>query len=210
MLWGLLTSYDLGGCCKKHNFCYSSFCGRFVGGFTKRMPPHLNHIALWGSNLCLPRIRPRLTWNLVWYMRSIVWTVLILISDWHTGRQLGERLKEHKSPAPSRKLSAVAEHFSTTGHTINWENTNVLEREDRCGRPFTSKRRNLRWTVTRDWSYRPYMMNSSDWRHQAHWRSIILITSQDSFWWGHVLHVKNSRYVNFHVVLIACLNLFRQ
>ena len=49
----------------------------------------------------------------------------------HTGRQLGERLKEHKSLAPSRKLSAVAEHFSTTGHIIDWENTKVLDREDR-------------------------------------------------------------------------------
>ena len=38
----------------------------------------------------------------------------------HTGRQLGERSKEHKFLAPSRKLSAVAEHFSTTGHTIDW------------------------------------------------------------------------------------------
>ena len=44
----------------------------------------------------------------------------------HTGRQLGERLKEHKSLDPSRKLSAVAEHFSTTGHIIDWENTKVL------------------------------------------------------------------------------------
>ena len=56
----------------------------------------------------------------------------------HTGRQLGERLKEHKSLVPSRKLSAVAGHFSavaghfsTTGHTIGWENTKVLDREDR-------------------------------------------------------------------------------
>ena len=36
-----------------------------------------------------------------------------------------------------------------------------------------------------------------------------LMTSQDFFWWGHVLHVENSRYVNFHLVLKACLNLFR-
>ena len=91
----------------------------------------------------------------------------------HTGRQIGERLKEHKSLAPSRKLSAVAEHFSTTGHIIDWENTKVLDREDkeypaRCGRPFTSKRRNLHWTVTKDWSYRPYIMDSSDWRRQGH------------------------------------------
>ena len=49
----------------------------------------------------------------------------------HTYRQLGERLKEHKSLAPSRKLSAVAEHFSTTGHIIDWENTKVLDRKDR-------------------------------------------------------------------------------
>ena len=49
----------------------------------------------------------------------------------HTGRQLGERLKKHKSLTPSRKLSAVAEHFSTTGHIIDWENTKVLDREDR-------------------------------------------------------------------------------
>ena len=28
-------------------------------------------------------------------------------------------------------LSAVAEHFSTTGHIIDWENTKVLDREDR-------------------------------------------------------------------------------
>ena len=49
----------------------------------------------------------------------------------HTGHQLGERLKEHKSLAPSRKLSAVAEHLSTTGHIIDWENTKVLDREDR-------------------------------------------------------------------------------
>ena len=50
----------------------------------------------------------------------------------HTGRQIGERLKDwHKSLAPSHKLSAVAEHFSTTGHIIDWENTKVLDREDR-------------------------------------------------------------------------------
>ena len=49
----------------------------------------------------------------------------------HTGRQLGERLKEHKSLAPSRKLSAVAEHFSTTGHIIVWENTKVLDMQRR-------------------------------------------------------------------------------
>ena len=49
----------------------------------------------------------------------------------HTGRQLGERLKEHKSLAPSCKLSAIAEHFSITGHTIDWKNTKVLDRDDR-------------------------------------------------------------------------------
>ena len=48
----------------------------------------------------------------------------------HTGSQLGERLK-HKSLAPSRKFFAVAEHFFTTSHTINWDNTKVLDREDR-------------------------------------------------------------------------------
>ena len=39
------------------------------------------------------------------------------------------------------------------------------------------------------------LMDSSDWHHQGHRRSIILTTSQDFFWWGHVLHVENSRYV---------------
>ena len=62
------------------------------------------------------------------------------------GRQLGERLKEHTSLAPSCKLSAVAEHFSTTGHFIDWDNTKVLDTEDReypvkCRRPFISRRK---------------------------------------------------------------------
>ena len=96
------------------------------------LTPHLNHIALWVSNWCLPikRIRPRLTRNLVWCMRSIVWTVLIFILD-KLATSLVRELKEHKSLAPRRKLSAVAEHFSTTGRTIDWENTKVLDRKDR-------------------------------------------------------------------------------
>ena len=49
----------------------------------------------------------------------------------HTGRQLGERLRTHKSVGPSHKLSAVAGNFSSTGHTIDRENTKVLDREDR-------------------------------------------------------------------------------
>ena len=48
-----------------------------------------------------------------------------------TGRQLGERLKEHKSTAPSRKPSAVAEHKTESHHNINWESTRILDKEDR-------------------------------------------------------------------------------
>ena len=55
----------------------------------------------------------------------------------------------------------------------------------------------------------PSLCNGLLWlSHQSH-RSIILTTSQDFFWWGHVLHVENSGYVNFHLVLKACLNLFK-
>ena len=48
-----------------------------------------------------------------------------------TGRQLGDRLKEHKSKAPSRKPSAVSEHSFEAHHKIDWDNTKVLEKEDR-------------------------------------------------------------------------------
>jgi len=48
-----------------------------------------------------------------------------------TGRQLGERLKEHKSTAPSRKPSAVAEHKSEAHHDIDWDSTKVLDKDDR-------------------------------------------------------------------------------
>ena len=48
---------------------------------------------------------------------------LLIQYIWHTGYQLGERLKEHKSQAASHKLSAVKEHFSTTSHTIDWDKT---------------------------------------------------------------------------------------
>ncbi|XP_072020645.1 uncharacterized protein [Amphiura filiformis] len=43
-----------------------------------------------------------------------------------TGRQLGDRLKEHKSTAPSRKRSAVAEHKTESHHNIDWESTKVI------------------------------------------------------------------------------------
>ena len=48
-----------------------------------------------------------------------------------TGRQLGQRLKEHKSVAPSRVPSAVSEHSSATTHKIDWDGVKVLDREDR-------------------------------------------------------------------------------
>ena len=48
-----------------------------------------------------------------------------------TGRQLGQRLKEHKSTAPSRTPSAVTEHSTDSRHSIDWDNVKVLDREDR-------------------------------------------------------------------------------
>ena len=48
-----------------------------------------------------------------------------------TGRQLGDRLKEHKSKAPSRKPSAVSEHSFDAHHKIDWDRTKVLDKEDR-------------------------------------------------------------------------------
>ena len=36
-----------------------------------------------------------------------------------------------------------------------------------------------------------------------------VLTSQDIFWWGHVLHAENSRHVNFHLAPKASLNKFR-
>ena len=48
-----------------------------------------------------------------------------------TGRQLGDRLKEHKSKAPSRTPSAVQEHSTNSNHSIDWDNIKILNREDR-------------------------------------------------------------------------------
>ena len=48
-----------------------------------------------------------------------------------TGRQLGQRIKEHKSSAPSRIPSAVKEHSIEAHHTIDWDNIKILDREDR-------------------------------------------------------------------------------
>ncbi|XP_072038283.1 D-beta-hydroxybutyrate dehydrogenase, mitochondrial-like [Amphiura filiformis] len=52
------------------------------------------------------------------------------------GRQLGQRLKEHKSTASSRTPSAVSEHSTDTNHQIDWDNVlNRLNREDRVYLP---------------------------------------------------------------------------
>ena len=48
-----------------------------------------------------------------------------------TGRQLGQRIKEHKSSAPSRIPSAVKEHSTEAHHIIDWDNVKILDREDR-------------------------------------------------------------------------------
>ena len=48
-----------------------------------------------------------------------------------TGRQLGERVKEHRSLAPSRIPSAIAEHSVEYNHRIDWEGMRVLEKERR-------------------------------------------------------------------------------
>ena len=48
-----------------------------------------------------------------------------------TGRQLGQRIKEHKSSAPSRIPSAVKEHSPEAHHTIDCDNVKILDREDR-------------------------------------------------------------------------------
>ena len=48
-----------------------------------------------------------------------------------TGRQLGQRIKEYKSSAPSRIPSAVKEHSTEARHTIDWDNVKILDREDR-------------------------------------------------------------------------------
>ena len=48
-----------------------------------------------------------------------------------TGRQLGQRIQEHKSSAPSCIPSAVKEHSTEAHHTIDWDNVKILEREDR-------------------------------------------------------------------------------
>ena len=48
-----------------------------------------------------------------------------------TGRQLGQRIKEHKSSAPSRIPSAVKEHSTEAHHTLDWDNVKILDREDR-------------------------------------------------------------------------------
>ena len=49
-----------------------------------------------------------------------------------TGRQLEVRIKEHKSTAPSRKPSAVAEHKEDTKHTIDWKAVKIVDKEDRA------------------------------------------------------------------------------
>ena len=48
-----------------------------------------------------------------------------------TGRQLGERVKEHRSTAPSRIPSAVAEHSINYNHKIDWEGIKVLDKDNR-------------------------------------------------------------------------------
>ena len=60
--------------------------------------------------------------------------------------------------------------------------------------------------MTKDGNYPPQIM---DLRLQRHRMSIILTTSQDFFWWGHVLHAENLRYVNFYQVLKFSLQIFR-
>ena len=48
------------------------------------------------------------------------------------GRQLGQRMKEHKSSVSSRIPFAVKEHSTEEAHhTIDWENIKILEGEDR-------------------------------------------------------------------------------
>ena len=94
----------------------------------------------------------------------------------HTGRQLGERWKEHKSLSPSCKLLLLQNISSPPAILLIgriskfWTEKigSIPPPPARCRRPFTSKRRNLHWTVTKDWSYHPYIMDSSDWRHQGH------------------------------------------
>ena len=89
MLWGLLTkrAFDLAKGKKtqsKHPnknqgvvaelLLLFSLCGKKLQRIYKTYciaMPHSNQLSLWGSNLCLPRIRPRLTRNLAWCMRSI-------------------------------------------------------------------------------------------------------------------------------------------
>ena len=55
----------------------------------------------------------------------------------------------------------------------------------------------------------PSLYNGLLWRHQGQRRSTIRTISWDFFWWGHVPHVENSRHIEFHLVLRACLNIFR-
>ena len=49
-----------------------------------------------------------------------------------TGRQLGQRIKEHKSSTPSRIPSSTVKEPSTDAHhTIDWDNVKIFDREDR-------------------------------------------------------------------------------
>ena len=82
-------------------------------------------------------------------------------------------LRERFKQAFSTRWKFTYLEFSTCSTCLHRKKSYVVVRiidllMARCGRPFTSKRRNLHWTVTKDWSYRPYIMDSSDWRHQGH------------------------------------------
>ena len=60
------------------------------------------------------------------FMNLVASSALQLILD-----KLGQRIKEHKSSAPSRIPSAVKEHSTEAHHTIDWDNVKILDREDR-------------------------------------------------------------------------------
>ena len=59
---------------------------------------------------------------------TVVSSALLPISDKLADNQ---RIKEHKSSAPSRIPSAVKEHSTGAHHTIDWDNVKILDREDR-------------------------------------------------------------------------------
>ena len=63
-----------------------------------------------------------------------------------TSRQLNVRTKEHQADVTYRRVqrSALTEHSVATGHEIDWEDVEIIEREDNWQRRKAKESWNIR------------------------------------------------------------------